>query len=91
MTRTPNSMIPGVVDGTVTPTLDAEGNLSLHIVVRNGRGRSGADDYIEVVLTGSDARELLSVPGRATFPCSVGVRLQSDPYPPSSLQESSCP
>ncbi|MFC8511249.1 hypothetical protein ACFU3J_21455 [Streptomyces sp. NPDC057411] len=84
--------IPGVVDGTITPTVDAEGNLSLHIEVRNGPGEGG--DYIEVILTGGDARALLSAPKAPeapaatpsrVFPCSVGVRLQSGPSLTSSL------
>lgn len=80
-TSTSTTTIPGVVDGIVTPTVDAEGNLSLHIDVRNGPGRSEGGDYIEVVLTGGDARALLAASATRprTFPCSVGVRLQSGP------------
>ncbi|GAA2783075.1 hypothetical protein [Streptomyces showdoensis] len=86
--------IPGVVDGTVTPTVDDEGNLCLHIEVRHGPGRSEGGDSIEIVLTGADARALLSArtpTGSQVFPCSVGVRLQAGPSLSSSLQESSCP
>ncbi|MCP3819179.1 hypothetical protein NLX86_13995 [Streptomyces sp. A3M-1-3] len=85
---TQNAMIPGVVDGTVTPSVDAEGNVSLHIVIRDVGSRSQGNDYIEIVLTGSDARELLSapVPGKAaSVPCSVGVRLQPGPSFASAL------
>lgn len=87
-TTTATATIPGVVDGTVTPTVDAEGNLSLHVEVRNGPGRSEGGDYIEIVLTGDDARALLSSrtpSGAQVFPCSVGVRLQSGPSVSSSL------
>ncbi|MEV0219942.1 hypothetical protein [Streptomyces sp. NPDC050704] len=88
MTRT--TMIPGVVDGTITPSVDAEGNVSLHIVVRGAGNRADGSDYIEIVLTGSDARGLLSVPMRGEtvpVPCSVGVRLQAGPSFASALQE----
>ncbi|MEU6978440.1 MULTISPECIES: hypothetical protein [unclassified Streptomyces] len=91
MTTSTATTIPGVVDGTVTPTVDAEGNISLHIEVRNGPGRSEGGDYIEVVLTGGDARALLAAsaaapaPRSQAFPCSVGVRLQSGPSLSSSL------
>ncbi|MEV7280614.1 hypothetical protein [Streptomyces sp. NPDC093111] len=94
MTTSTATTIPGVVDGTVTPTVDAEGNISLHIEVRNGPGRSDGGDYIEVVLTGGDARALLAASDQAppapaartrAFPCSVGVRLQSGPSLSSSL------
>ncbi|MER8047058.1 hypothetical protein [Streptomyces sp. NPDC094032] len=81
MTAT-TAAISGVVDGTVTPTVDAEGNLSLHIEVRHGPGRAECGDSIEIVLTGADARALLSArtpAGTQVFPCSVGVRLQSGP------------
>ncbi|MFD7066156.1 hypothetical protein ACFV97_02860 [Streptomyces sp. NPDC059913] len=90
-TRTPSTTIPGVVDGTVTPSVDGEGNLSLHIEVRNGPGRADGGDYIEIVLTGKDARALLSTPARTTFPCSVGVRLQTDAPLVATRQETSCP
>ncbi|MFB7025272.1 MULTISPECIES: hypothetical protein [unclassified Streptomyces] len=72
--RTP-SMIPGVVDGTMGLSHDAEGNVSLHVSIRDG------GDYVELILTGEHVRGLGAqlVAGRPDdafqAPCSVGVRL----------------
>ncbi|MGV9265256.1 hypothetical protein ACWDRR_11390 [Kitasatospora sp. NPDC003701] len=78
-----DDVIPGVVDGTVTATLDAEGNVSLHVLVgRHGRN-SERCDRIEFILTEENARQLGAMLTNATaartgpVPCSVGVRLNS--------------
>ncbi|MEV0532348.1 hypothetical protein [Kitasatospora sp. NPDC050463] len=80
-----SDVIPGVVDGTVTATLDAEGNVSLHVLVgRHGRN-SERCDHIEFILTEENARQLGAMLTTATataartgpVPCSVGVRLNS--------------
>ncbi|MEU2063699.1 hypothetical protein [Streptomyces sp. NPDC013455] len=70
------AMIPGVVDGTVTTSTDAEGNVSFHIAVGDTPG--GA--YVEFILTGEHAGRLgsalLGATGRpdVLVPCSVGIR-----------------
>jgi len=73
------TMIPGVVDGAVTLSYDAEGHVSFHITVRGDR-----DDYVELVVAGEHAgrlaASLLAGPGSgssAPVPCSVGIRLAS--------------
>jgi len=78
-----NDMIPGVVDGTVSASADAEGNVSLHILV-GGYGRnSELCDRIEFVLSEEHARRLAETlaagPAAATgpVPCSVGIRLNA--------------
>ncbi|MEU4129924.1 hypothetical protein [Streptomyces wuyuanensis] len=80
-----NSTIPGVVDGTIAPSVDADGNVSFHIVIRDIGRSSEEADYVEVVLTHQDAEALMSMAGAAApVPCSVGVRLNSAPsYVPS--------
>ncbi|MGO4636140.1 hypothetical protein AB4225_35280 [Streptomyces sp. 2RAF24] len=79
MTTSTAMTIPGVVDGTVTPTVDAEGNISLHIEVRNGPGRSEGGDYIEVVLTGGDARALLAASSGASGAAASAAAAPSAP------------
>ncbi|MCX4527041.1 MULTISPECIES: hypothetical protein [unclassified Streptomyces] len=76
-TRQTPSMIPGVVDGTMGLSRDAEGNVSLHVSIRD------SGDYVELILTEEHVRELGAqlVAGRPDdaflAPCSVGVRLAS--------------
>ncbi|MFB7246745.1 hypothetical protein CW362_40355 [Streptomyces populi] len=83
-------MIPGVVDGTLTPAVDPDGNVSFHIVIRDIDSRRKDADYVEIVLTAQDARALMARPGQgAPVPCSVGVRLNTAPACASALQESS--
>ena len=77
-----HTMIPGVVDGTVTSCVDADGNISFRIAIGESGLRPEKADHIEVVLTRQDARALLSAPDRsAPVACSVGVRLNSAPFP----------
>lgn len=75
-------MIPGVVDGTVTSSVDADGTVSFRIAIRETGLRPEKADHIEVVLTRQDTRALMSAPDRsAPVACSVGVRLNSAPFP----------
>ncbi|MEU2022437.1 hypothetical protein ABZ565_09750 [Streptomyces sp. NPDC016469] len=82
------AMVPGVVDGFITTTTDADGNLSLQIRIR--ATATGGDDHIEVILGPEHIESLglllLAGQGRAAaegatprghvpvVPCSVGVR-----------------
>ncbi|MFC7813277.1 MULTISPECIES: hypothetical protein [unclassified Streptomyces] len=76
-----HTVIPGVVDGTVTSCVDADGHVSLRITIRDSGLRPEEADHIEVVLTQQDARALLPAPERsAPVACSVGVRLNSAPF-----------
>ncbi|MFE2282621.1 hypothetical protein ACFXDJ_00280 [Streptomyces sp. NPDC059443] len=74
-TRPVPSMIPGVVDGTMGLSTDAEGNVSFHVSIRD------SGDYVELILTEEHARELgarlIAAQPVDSFlaPCSVGVRL----------------
>ncbi|MER6111633.1 hypothetical protein ACWGPD_23145 [Streptomyces hirsutus] len=77
-----HTMIPGVVDGTVTSSVDADGNVSFRIAIRESGLRPEKAGHIEVVLTRQDAGALMSAPDRsAPVACSVGVRLNSAPLP----------
>ncbi|MFD3537937.1 hypothetical protein ACFWUQ_00320 [Streptomyces sp. NPDC058662] len=69
------TMIPGVVDGSMGLSADAEGNLSFHVSLRD------SGDYVELILTEEHARllgaQLVAARPDDSFlaPCSVGVRL----------------
>ncbi|MFJ8042660.1 hypothetical protein ACIRBX_19435 [Kitasatospora sp. NPDC096147] len=76
-------LIPGVVDGSVSVSADAEGNVSVHVLVGGYGRQSDRCDRIEFVLSGEHARSLGAVlaAGRpeqaAPVPCSVGVQLNA--------------
>ncbi|MFI5808654.1 hypothetical protein [Streptomyces sp. NPDC051561] len=73
-----NTLIPGVVDGTVTRSVDDEGHVSFHVLVPGAKGHPDSGDRIEIVLVGTDAEQLLSAhTSTPTVPCSVGVRFGS--------------
>lgn len=80
-----HAMIPGVVDGTVSVSLDQGGNITLHVLIRDGRpSDAGGGDYVEIVLGPEHAGQLGEtlrggIQRSATVPCSVGVRLDSRP------------
>ncbi|MDH6124630.1 hypothetical protein [Kitasatospora sp. GP82] len=83
------AMIPGVVDGMMTTSLDAEGNVSFHILISEYGRSAEISDRVEFILTGEHARQLgetllaraqdpaASTPEASPVPCSVGVRLSS--------------
>lgn len=74
-----SSRISGVVEGTVSASVDAEGEVTVHIRI----GAPGRGDRIEVVLRREDAESLGGLlsggPERARpwvfVPCFVGARL----------------
>ncbi|MDO0914711.1 hypothetical protein QQM39_28940 [Streptomyces sp. DT2A-34] len=88
-----HAMIPGVVDGTVSVSLDHAGNVTLHVLVGDvGLSGAGGGDYVEIVLGPEHAGELgetlRGVNHRSqTVPCSVGVRFDSRP---SALSTAAC-
>lgn len=74
--------IPGVVDGTVTVSVDPDGSITFHVVVGAADGASPDHDHqVEVVIWEKDAGRLGRLLGGsdreplASLPCLVGVRL----------------